>query len=137
MPINATGIYLLLNQAILIIFLPTIRNRNLRRFVTALCVYEEYLIYLTDSRTCVLVSVLIVAYYFFGKKIELPKWIIPAALLIPVVFLFLLTEMYDRGMFMDLRILGKEIYSGREDYFIWKLSTLSGNFVFGNVRENY
>lgn len=134
---NATGVYLLLNQAILIIFLPTIRNRNLRRFVTALCVYEEYLIYLTDSRTCVLVSVLIVVYYFFGKRIQLPKWIIPAALLIPVVFLFLYTGLYARGLFLDLRILGKEIYSGREGMYMSLLDSLSRNWVFGDVRNYY
>lgn len=64
---NATAIYLLLNQAILIMFLPTIRQLLLKFLIVGLCIYEEYLIYLTDSRTCLIVSLVMVVYFFFGK----------------------------------------------------------------------
>ena len=56
---NATAIYLLLNQAVLIMFLPMLGKITLKVLVIGLCVYEEYLIYLTDSRTCLIVSIAI------------------------------------------------------------------------------
>ena len=132
---NATAIYLLLNQAVLILYLPMIRKLSLKVFVVGLCVYEEYLIYLTDSRTCLIVSVVIVAYYLFGRKIRIPKWMITVAMIFPLAFLLIYTNMYENGKYSDLMILGKELFSGREKYFLSQMDILSVKNILGNVRQ--
>lgn len=134
---NTTAIYLMLNQAILIIFLPMLKNIILKCFVIGLCIYEEYLIYLTDSRTCLIVSIVIVIYYFWGRKIKIPKWLIGVSIFLPVAFLLIYSNMYATGKFMDLQILGKGFYSGREGFFLEQLARLSENYVFGDVRQYY
>lgn len=132
---NATAIYLMLNQAILIMFLPMIRKWIIKCCVIGLCAYEEYLIFLTDSRTCILVSVVIIAYYFLGKRIKIPKWIIAVAIVFPLVFLLVYSYMYANGEYMNLQILGKDLYSGREVYFLNQFSQLAGNYAFGDIKQ--
>lgn len=132
---NATAIYLLLNQAVLIMYLPMIRKFSMRMLVVGLCVYEEYLIYLTDSRTCLFVSIIIVAYYLFGRKIRIPQWLIPLAMIFPLVFLIIYTTMYKNGKYSDLMVLGKELYSGREKYFLSQMNILEVKNILGNVRQ--
>lgn len=134
---NATAIYLLLNQAVLIMFLPMLGKIYLRFLVIGLCVYEEYLIYLTDSRTCLIVSIVIVVYYFLGKKIKIPKWIIIAAMFFPLAFVLIYTYMYASGKYVDLQILGKELYSGREVFFLSQMDVLSLKNLLGDVRQYY
>lgn len=134
---NATAIYLLLNQAVLIMFLPMLGKITLKFLVIGLCVYEEYLIYLTDSRTCLIISIAIVVYYLFGKKIKIPKWIIIVAMVFPLAFLIIYTNMYASGKYADLLILGKELYSGREVYFLSQMDILSWKNVLGDVRQYY
>lgn len=134
---NATAIYLLLNQAVLIMFLPMLRKITLKVLVIGLCVYEEYLIYLTGSRTCLIVSLAIVVYYLFGKKIKIPKWLIIGAMIFPLVFVLIYTNMYASGKYADLQILGKELYSGREVYFLSQMDILSWKNVLGDVRQYY
>ena len=132
---NATAIYLLLNQAILIMFLSMLNKKLMRFLVIGLCVYEEYLIYLTDSRTCLLVSIAIVVYYLFGKKIKLPKWIIFVAMIIPFLFVIIYTNIYSSGRFSDLKILGKSVFSGREVFFLSQMDILSWKNILGDLRR--
>ena len=131
---NATAIYLLLNQAILILFLPMLAKKSLKFLVIVLCIYEEYLIYLTDSRTCLLISIAIVVYYLFGKKIRIPKWFVIIAMIIPLAFLIVYTNLYSSGIFSDLNILGKGVYSGREVYFMSQMNVISWKNILGDVR---
>lgn len=132
---NVTAIYLLLNQAILIMYLPMLRKFSVRILIIGLCIYEEFLIYLTDSRTCLFVSIIIVAYYFFGRKIRIPNWIITVAMITPLAFLLIYTNMYESGKYSDLTILGKEFFSGREKYFLSQMDILSIKNTVGNVRQ--
>lgn len=134
---NATGIYLLLNQAILIMNLSALDKLIEKLLVMLLCLYEVYLIYLTNSRTCLLVSLVIMLYYLLGKNFKVPKLIILATILFPLAFLFIYTALYKSGKYTDLVILGKEFYSGREKYYSEQLTLLSGKFAFGDVRLNY
>ena len=134
---NATAIYLLLNQAILIMYLPTIRKFYFRAFVLGLCVYEEYLIYLTDSRTCMIVSFVIIIYYVFVRRWKIPMWTVVIAVLVPLAFLLIYSSLFASGRYTDLSIMGKELYSGREVYFLRQLNDLSGKLLFGDVRQHY
>ena len=94
-----------------------------------------YMIFLTDSRTCMIVSIVVIIYFFFGRNVKLPKWIVSIVMLIPLVFLLVYSGMYERGLYMDAEILGKELYSGREEFFIMHLERLMNNLAFGDVRE--
>ncbi len=132
---NATAIYLLLNQAILIMFLPKLDKKFMKIIVIGLCLYEEYLIYLTDSRTCLIVSLVIVVYYLFGKNFKIPKWIIFVAMIFPLIFVILYTNLYSSGSFSDLQILGKSLYSGREVYFMNQMNILSWKNIVGDLRQ--
>lgn len=132
---NATAIYLLLNQTILIMFLPMLNKIMWKYFVVGLCIYEEYLIYLTGSRTCLFVSIIIVVYYLFGKNVKMPKWIIVVAMVFPIIFILAYSNMYVGGKYEDLQILGKELYSGREVYFLSQMDILTWKNVLGDVRK--
>lgn len=131
---NTTAIYLLLNQAILIMFLGDIQKWWLKCGVFVLCVYEVYLLSLTGSRTCLVASILIVVFYLSGKKIHIPKALIVVAILFPLIFVGVYTGLYATGQYTDQMFLGKELFSGRERLFYVIISQLSNNFVLGDVR---
>lgn len=135
---NTTAIFLLLNQVILLLFLGDIRRNLFKLPVVMLCVYEGYLLYLTGSRTCFVLSMIIVFYYLTGKKFHLPKLFIIIAALFPLFFLWGYTALYASGKFADQFFLGKEFFSGREWYFLQILSQISGKYLFGDViRYNF
>lgn len=54
--------------------------------------------------------------------------------MIPIVFLFLYSYLYENNYFSDLVIMGKEFYSGREGYFIEVLNDLK-NYLFLVILE--
>ena len=133
---NTTGIFLLLNAAILLLYLPQLRGGLSKILVIGLCLYDEYLIYLTDSRTCLAVSLVILAYELLGKNIKVPRWVIPVALLFPLAFLFIYVYLYANGKFTHLLILGKPFYSGREQYFLEQLILLRDTLLLGDARTH-
>lgn len=130
---NATASYILLNVAILLIYFPKLQKRYVRISVFVVICYLIYLIYLTDSRTCMFVGLLLFAYTFLPLFLVLPKWTITAALLVPIIFLFGYSAMYANGMLMDFDIMGKPIYSGREVFFIYQLENLRKHFWIGDI----
>lgn len=132
---NTTAIYLLLNQSILIIFLRNIRQWWLKLLVTVLCVYEVYLLFLTGSRTCLLASILIIAFYLSGKKFHIPRIVIIVAILFPLAFVWIYTGLYASGQYIDKVFLGKELFSGREQLFYEIFSNISGSLAFGDVTQ--
>ena len=133
---NATAIYLLMNIALLMLYTVRIRKLVLKLFVYALCAYLLYLLYETDSRTCLVAAVLIVAYIQIMPKWKFPKVLLPIFMLIPLVFLFFYAEMYKTGKYTDLTILGKEFYSGREGFFIKMLDNLKAYWLVGDVGQH-
>jgi hypothetical protein len=132
---NTTAIYLLLNQAILITFLGNIQKRWIKYGVFILCVHEVYLLFLTGSRTCLIASILIVVFYLSGKRIHIPKILIVAAILFPLIFVGIYTGLYATGQYTNQMFLGKELFSGRERLFYETVSQLSNVFLFGDVKH--
>ena len=130
---NATASYILLNVAILLIYFPKLQKRYVRISVFVVICYLIYLIYLTDSRTCMFVGLLLFAYTFLPLFLVLPKWTITVALLVPIIFLFGYSAMYANGMLMGFEIMGKPIYSGREVFFIYQLENLRKHFWIGDI----
>lgn len=79
-----------------------------------------------------LVSIALVIYFFWPFNINIRKSWIVIGLMIPIVFLFLYSYLYENNYFSDLVIMGKEFYSGREGYFIEVLNDLKNYLFFGN-----
>lgn len=133
---NAAAIYLLMNIALLMFYTMRIRKLIYKLFVYALCAYLLYLLYETDSRTCLFAVIIIVVYILIAPKWKLPKILVPIFMLIPLAFLFFYAEMYKTGKYTDLNILGKEFYSGREGYFVKMLDNLKGYWLVGDVGQH-
>lgn len=133
---NATAIYLLMNIALLMLYTVRIKKLIPRLFVYALCSYLFYLLHETNSRTCLIAAVLIVAHILIAPKWKLPKILLPIFMLIPLAFLFFYAEMYKTGKYADLTILGKDFYSGREGYFVKMLDNLKAYWLVGDVGQH-
>ena len=69
---NQTAIFLFMSTAILTVFINILKSKILKAAVIGLCLYNTYLLYLTNSRTCIVTSVilLVFAFAFGGKKIK-------------------------------------------------------------------
>jgi hypothetical protein len=130
---NATAIYLLLNFSLLLLYPIHIRNPISRITVYTICSYLLYLIYETDSRTCLIAALMVAVYILFAPKWRIPKILLPIIMLIPLAFLFFYAYLYRTGQYQDLEILGKPFYSGREGYFVQMLEELKSNWLVGDV----
>ena len=129
---NSTAIYIFLTISIILSFFEYIKSKKVKFFLLILIVYLIYLIFLTESRTCMVVAIALVIYSFwpFNTNIE-RTWVI-ISLIIPIFFLFLYSYLYENNYFIDLVIMGKEFYSGREGYFVEVLNDLKNYLFFGN-----
>ncbi len=131
---NTTAIYLLLNQAILIMFVGAIKKKWIKCGVLLLSIYEVYLISLTGSRTCLVASLLIFIFYLSGKKIHVPKVLIIFAIIFPLLFVVFYTGLYASRQYTNTMFLGKELFSGRERLFYEIVTELKDSFILGDVK---
>lgn len=93
-----------------------------------------YFIYLTQSRTSLVVASLTITYIIFFKDVKIPNFIVIVVLAFPFAFAKLYVSLYKSGM-TNQTIMGKELFSGREYIFEKALygsqsiiETLFGNF---------
>lgn len=129
---NATAIYIFLTIAVIFSFFNYVKLKKIKIFMLFLLGYLIYLVYLTESRTCMIVSILLVIYFIWPFKFSITrKWII-VGLVIPIFFLFGYTYLYNNGYFIDLQIMGKSFYSGREVYYIGVLNDIKNSLFFGD-----
>ena len=133
---NATAIYLLMNAALLFLYAEKIQKNAVRVLVYAICAYLFYLIYKTDSRTCLFAAGVVALWSVLAPQRRLSRRLIPIFLLIPLGFLFVYTAMYESGQYAGLTILGKPFFSGREGFFVEKLNALEGYWLVGDVGKN-
>jgi len=133
---NATAIYLLMNMVLLLLYVVKIKRVSLRVLVYIICAYLTYLIYETDSRTCLFAAGVVVLWSVLAPQKRLSRKLVPIFLLIPLGFLFIYTAMYKSGQYAGLTILGKPFFSGREGFFVEKLNALGGYWLVGDVGKN-
>lgn len=131
---NETAIFLTLNIVVLVICFNFV-SIGYRVLLTLLIVYLEYLIYLTDSRTCMVASLIVIGFSVL-KKIRIPKWIIVMSLLLSLAFLFIYSGLYENGYFTDLEIMGKPFFTGRELYYLQMLEDLKTYLFVGDVGKH-
>ena len=133
---NMAGIFLFLIFSILFIYTFAARTLVKKVGFIALDAYLVYMIYRTGARSCMIGVIALVAVgIWYGSK-RINKFIIYAATIFPVVFIFLLTKLYNNG-YEDVEILGKSIFTGREVYFqecLDSIDTLS-KWIFGDFAE--
>ena len=130
---NETAVYLMSTICLLVLFFDTMKRWLFKVPVVLIIGYLAYLLYLTESRTALVATALVILYQLFARRFVVPRWVIPVAVLLPVVFLVLYTQLWQRGLFRDLEILGKPFYSGREGAFLSLLEELGGNWAFCDV----
>lgn len=132
---NFTGIVLFYLFAVLWI---ERNNHRWKIFTYLLIIYDIYLIYLTNSRTCLVTVGMVIIYSVFFTRFKIPKWVTLIVLLIP--FFFAPFYIYLSSMGNDaMQILGKRVFSGRQDIYLRYLGymqTLS-DWLFGNMRFNF
>ena len=134
---NQTGIFLFLNMTILLIMSIRLKKPFLRFLVYLICAYEFYLIVLTGSRSCVFTSVVLIVVFLLKISVRIHRWIIITSMLLPLAFLFGYSYLYSSGMLVDAQLLGKSIFTGREEFFISKISSISEYLLIGDATEYY
>lgn len=144
---HEVGIYLTLNldnsnfTGIVLFFLFTVlwserKNRKCKLLLYALMAYLVYMIYLTNSRTCLATTAMLIAYTILFSKKTIPKWMIVVILVIPFVFVPVYTYLSEQGSDTIL-FMGKRIFSGRQDIYARYLAYMQEPIyqMFGNMKE--
>lgn len=127
---NSAGMYLFGIFSILVINIPV---RRFRVINIALCCAVFYMLFRTNSRACIIAAIIVAVAALWPKKGYVPKIIILLAWLFPIIFVSLYMFMYDSGV-ENIEILGKSLFSGRQEVFTAYLSKIENgwHFLFGN-----
>lgn len=132
---NVTAIFLLLNLAFLAIYFEKEQKPIIKFLIFAIGAFLIYLIYETDSRTCIIAALAIVVYRFFVPKWHLPKWMILLFELLPLFFVFFYMNMYLQGTYSGETFMDKEFFSGRESFYVEKMEELREILFVGDFGE--
>lgn len=129
---NVAGIYLFCIYCINIIFFKEAKRKYIRIFLLIVLIY---LIYKTNTRTCMFSAILVTVCYIFWTNRKVPTIGIIVGCLFPIVFIFIYLYMAEHG-FEDIEIMGKSLFSGREEVFVIYLDHIDtflkaviGNYV--------
>lgn len=130
---NLTAIFLFLIYAMLII---TMKGQKHRWIAILLEGYLLWMIWQTYSRA-VIIAAIVLSLVTFGKKlVRIPKLIILGCCAVPFIFVPIYMDLYQR--MSNFQILGKSIFSGRQNDFINYLSMIDTPMkqLFGNLGLN-
>lgn len=116
------------------------KSKILRLFCFVVLAMLLWMIYETNSRSCFVSAIVLMFFYvvynlresFKAKKIK--PLIICLICLTPVVFVWLYLLLYSNGL-QDVQILGKSLFSGREETYKEYLGYIDTPlaFLFGNM----
>lgn len=142
---NTTGVVLFSTVLVLIIlykslFHPSSKKLFNIKFILILIVvlFLSRLLYLTNSRTSFVVCLLAVLLFFYykcrSKKQPFPKFVMLLLLLLPIVYYFTYLYLSAKGIYSEIMIMDKPLFSGREEVFeatnaVWT------NHWFGNAAQ--
>lgn len=135
---NETAIYLMSTICMLTLLFDVLKRWFYKVPLLLVIGYLIYLLYRTDSRTALIATALVLLYQIFARQWVLPRWVIPVAVIFPLVFWLVYAFLWvNVESLHDVEILGKEFFSGREQYFVDKLLELRTNWPFGDVGLYY
>lgn len=133
---NATAIYLFLCIIYLLILWNYLNKIKHKIILLCLIAYMVYLVYCTDSRTSMAVTIVVLIYGIGLINIKVNKVWIVMALAFPIAFLLVYSWLFENRLFLDLEIMGKPFYSGREAYFVSEIKKLGDYIFFGDIGRN-
>ena len=130
---NTAGMYLVFVFSILLINYPLRRQKTLLILVL---IYLAYMIFRTNARMAILSCLFIFFAFLLFRTKRLPQWVINAVVLLPSLFVSFYLGLYRSG-FEDLVILGKNLFSGRQNVYADYLKHIQTipQILFGNLEE--
>ena len=137
---NQAGLQLIQCAFIMLCAISYYKDIRVRAIFAAAIVVCAYLIYKTESRTCLLVLAFGIGVFAFQKFIKIKPILVLLVMLVPIaVVLFLL---YGEFIYSKLPILGEAFDTGRKNIFLRPFKNLSFiTFLFGDSGkhdfENY
>lgn len=126
---NRTGAYMLLTVVLMIVLFAREVKIWIRVCTWIIEICLMYLMVLTQCRTAFLIALACLIYSVLPKTPEIGKKFSIFCVIFPAVFLVLYVLAYTQGWLSDVTILGRTIYSGRQETFVSDSQSLS---VFGN-----
>ena len=132
---NYAGV-LLLN--ILCLLWITSYGGKLRWLAYPFTAYLLYLIWRTGSRTCILGSAVFMVLSVLRSDRPISHWVAAGCMAIPVAFVPFYLWLFGKSQYWGVRILGKSLFTGREDTYTMYLSKLSRpwHWFVGNLCES-
>lgn len=132
---NQTAMYLLVTQIILLGAFYYYSKKSIRFLLFADVMYMGWLIIQTSSRTCIMISVLILVIGVLRKKFNIQKYIVTAILILPLLFFVLYPYLFGSGPVNSLEIVGKTDYSARGEIFRSAFTSVSNRFLLGDFSK--
>ena len=115
---NRTGMYLMLVVMMLLVAFENAKKKSEKLLSWILVIGLLYLLILTQSRTALLITFGVVLYIIFPRLPRISKKISTVCLIFTVFFSRLYVYIYEKGIWNDVTILDKPIFSGREEIFL-------------------
>ncbi len=99
--------------------------------------YLLYLIWRTSSRTCIVGGTVFTVLSILRADRPIQRWITAFCMAAPVLFVPFYLWLFGKSQYWGVRILGKSLFTGREDTFLSYLSYLRHwwNWLVGNLCE--
>jgi hypothetical protein len=130
---NQTAMFLLFNIITLIAANNFYKNKIIKTLIFIITIYLSYLIYLTDSRICFIVLIIIFVFNFRKKKFKIPKLAVFIITLTPILFMIVYTKLFTSNILLNFEFLGKAFYSGREHILLDVLEDIKNNMILGKL----
>lgn len=129
---NQTAAYLMITLIILFSAVSYYKN-ILTRFIILLdMIYLGWLLLDTSSRTCILITILVLAAILLYRGVRIPVFIPVAILLLPAVFMFFYPYLYNHGWISGYDYAGKADISSRSYIYIKVMLSLKNDYLFGD-----
>ncbi len=129
---NQTGIYLMITFVVLLCAFSYYKSPIMKGFTLLVILYIGRLIILTSSRSCIIVCLFILTAVFLYPRLNIPKLVVAAILLLPMIFLLFYPYLIEQGWFVNDTYMGKEDYSSRSSIFTLTLKKLQKRYLFGD-----
>ena len=128
---NTTGVYIMFSIAMLVIEIAYENKRKRKAFGAVLALVLSYIIHLTESRTALVCSLLLIL-IAIAKNVPLKSWYVDVALALMIAFVGVQILLGTRS---DIIFLGKSVASGRQNLYASFIASIIKNpwiFVVGN-----
>ena len=131
---NTAGMYMYLTAIFLLLAFQNCGNKYEKLLSYGLVIILDYLIAQTQCRTAFLLTLFCLICAIFPNFFHPKKKFAVACVLSPIIFYYLYMYLYKMSWNLDFTILGRTIYSGRQEMFMLQGMDFS---LFGNYAQNF